>query len=129
MRILLALILLGLILTAALLPSSQPSQSTGSSFRAVIWNAFLFAVPALLAVLMLAGLRWALILVVMYGTIGLALDLSTLIQQWHTDHTSLLLLSGISGLLNASLITLAGGAFLDVRSGRAHPAQHSETSH
>jgi hypothetical protein len=115
-RGILTIIFVGLIVTAALLPASDSSRATESAWGAFVWNTFLFGAPFLLAICILLGVRWALMVGVMYGTIGLALDLSTLIQGWSRPETEpLLVLSAISGLLNAVLIMTAGGAFLDVR--------------
>jgi hypothetical protein len=53
---------------------------------------------------------------VMYGTIGLALDISTLVQTLtHSDPQSrLVMISVASGLLNFLLIVLGGRGFLEV---------------
>src|SRR5918992_1137516 len=94
-RSILALVLIGLIVTATLLPEADSPRAAQSAFGAFVWNLFLFGVPAILATCLLLGLRWALMVGVMYGTIGLALDLSTLIQVWNRpDAAPLLLLSG-----------------------------------
>src|SRR5581483_1037858 len=65
----------------------------------VVRYGFLLAVPVLLAAGILAGYRWALMAAVMYGTIDLALDLSTLMQPGHAAASIWL-----SAALNAVLI-------------------------
>src|SRR5581483_10665396 len=70
----------------------------------VVWYGFLLAVPVLLAAGVLAGYRWALMAAVMYGTIDLALDLSTLMQPAAHAAASIWL----SAALNAVLIASAG---------------------
>lgn len=51
----------------------------------------------------------------MYGTIGLALDLSTIVQELTQggSQASVLVISGITGLLNFLLIAIGGRRFLD----------------
>ncbi|MBM4123279.1 MAG: hypothetical protein FJ249_11910 [Nitrospira sp.] len=53
---------------------------------------------------------------VMYGTIGLALDISTLVQTLtHSEaQLHLVVMSVASGLLNFLLIVLGGRGFLEV---------------
>ncbi len=90
----------------------------------VIWNGFLFGVPIVLGGFLLAKARWALMVGVMYGTVGLALDISTLVQEATRPETraSVLALSGLTGLLNFLLIALGGRGFLDVRPDGRPPA-------
>lgn len=114
-RALLAFALVGLIVTAALLPGSEPPRAATSATGQLIWNAFLFALPMGLAVSALIGVRWTFIASVMYGTIGLALDVSTMIQDWNRpEQRQVLLLSGVSAALNVVLIIAGGAAFLNV---------------
>ena len=52
----------------------------------------------------------------MYGTIGLALDISTVVQEVTKaeSQSSVVLSSGITGVLNFLLIAIGGRGFLDV---------------
>ena len=61
---------------------------------------------------------------VMYGTIGLALDISTVVQELtKADGQSMvLMLSGLTGLLNFLLIAIGGRGFLDVLQPPSPPA-------
>ena len=104
----------------SLLAILQSSGSTGTHMSRVLWNGFLFAVPIALGALIFARMRWALMAAVMYGTIGLALDISTVVQEVTKadGHLSVLMLSGLTGLLNFLLIAIGGRGFLDV----LHPA-------
>ena len=61
---------------------------------------------------------------VMYGTIGLALDISTIVQELtrSQDQPTMVVFSGITGLLNFLLIAIGGRGFLDVVSHPTPPA-------
>jgi len=80
------------------------------------WIGFLLLMPVGLAVLIWLKLRWAAMACVMYGTIGLALDLATTVQILTKDSDVLvpLISSVASGLLNFLLIVFGGRSFLDV---------------
>ncbi len=74
------------------------------------WTPYLVLAPLALSGLVWMGWNWTAMACVMYGTIGVALDLSTIAGilggQENTD--GLLALSGASGLCNF-LVILAGG--------------------
>jgi hypothetical protein len=108
----------------SLLAILQSSGSTGTHMSRVLWNGFLFAVPIALGALIFARMRWALMAAVMYGTIGLALDISTVVQEVTKadGHLSVLMLSGLTGLLNFLLIAIGGRGFLDVLQPASPPA-------
>jgi hypothetical protein len=109
--------LLSLLIMGAWLQGSQDSAGTLAR-HPVIWYGFLYAIPAALAGPLLAGQRWALMGVVMYGTIGLALDISTGVQEViHATQSMTLWLSSATGLINFLLIVLGGREFL----GRGQP--------
>jgi len=80
------------------------------------WIGFLVLMPLGLAILVWLQLRWAAMACVIYGTVGLALDLATTVQILTKDSDVLvpLVSSVISGLLNFLLIVLGGRSFLDV---------------
>ena len=94
----------------------QESESSSTHGGRVFWVGFLFAIPVALAALLVTKARWALMAAVMYGTIGLALDISTVVQELKKadGQPTVLVLSGITGVLNSLLIAIGGGGFLDV---------------
>ena len=89
-----------------------PSSRTASA--SIAWTGFLYGIPAVLAVLILACQRWASMACVMYATIGLALDISTVVQEitGPASHRGGLILSGITGPVNFLLIVLGGWTFM-----------------
>ncbi len=79
----------------------------------LLTSGFLIGLPALLAVLILLRLRWAFMAAVMYGTIGLALDISTLAQALtQGERGRLILLSALTGALNALLTVVSWQGFI-----------------
>jgi len=115
-RRLMALLLVGLAILALFQPAAQGAEPSRSIWHQLAWNGFLFWMPLILAGLLFGRARWVLMAGVMYGTIGLALDISTLVQTLiHSEPQSrLVIMSVASGLLNFLLIVLGGRAFLDV---------------
>lgn len=115
-----AFLLAALMLLALLLRMMQGPGSHASLMNQLAWDGYLFVLPLLLAGFLLAGARWALMGGVIYGTIGLALDISTVIQ----DLSSLsgqpdalpgrVAMSSFTGLLNVLLILFGGRGFLAV---------------
>ena len=89
-------------------PSVQPPHA--------MWTVFLLLIPLGLAALVWQQIRWATMACVIYGTVGLALDVATAVQVITKDPQLFpaLLGSGLSGLLNFLLIVFGGRAFLDV---------------
>ncbi|MBH0180231.1 MAG: hypothetical protein HP494_14355 [Nitrospira sp.] len=82
------------------------------------WRIGFFAlVPFSLGLLIWRGFRWAVMVCVMYGTVGLAMDVATVVQILSKDPDIMLplLSSLVSGLLNFLLILFGGRSFLDVR--------------
>lgn len=80
------------------------------------WIGYLVVTPLGLAILVWRGFRWAAMACVMYGTVGLALDLATTIQIFTKDQEAgpSFLNNLISGCLNFLLILFGGRSFLDV---------------
>ena len=110
-------VLLALVTLAAASLSSDLVHPSPTLIRHIMWNGFLFGIPLLLGGFLLAGARWALMAGVMYGTVGLALDISTIVQDLiQPDMQRTILMSGITGLLNFLLIVIGGRGFLDVSS-------------
>ena len=98
----------------------RPSASTTPH---AVWWLFLVVVPLILIALVLIEKAWAAMICVAYGTIGLALDLATVIsivsRQEGVDLT--LGLSLVSGSANFLLIVFGGRAFWTALEGRRPP--------
>lgn len=77
---------------------------------------FLIGMPLFLLVVVRLGYRWATMASVIYGTVGLALDLSTIVQLLTKEQPTVAALTanGFSGLLNFLVIAFGGREFLDV---------------
>lgn len=80
---------------------------------------FFIIVPLAVAVLIWLELRWAAMACVFYATVGLALDVATIIQVLTKDSEVgvSFILNIISGLFNFFLIVFGGRSFLDVGQG------------
>lgn len=115
-RRILALLLVGLVLVASLPRIMQGAAAPSTTWHHLAWNGFLFWLPLILAGFLLGRARWVLMAGVMYGTIGLALDISTIVQALTRSEPSsgALMLSGATGLLNFLLIVFGGRGFLEV---------------
>jgi len=101
---------------------NQPGQPQPSGQ----WVGFLIGIPIGLVVTVRLGFRWALMASVIYSTVGLALDLSTMVQLITKVQPTLAMLatSGFSGLLNFLVIAFGGRAFLDVSLAPPPPGSH-----
>jgi|SRR5690242_8339342 hypothetical protein len=99
------LLLLGLIGAAT---------STHDGSRQFGWMVFLYGLPLGLIGCLLANQRWALMAAVMYGTVGLALDISTIVQGLTKPDVPQMILvtSGITAALNFLVIVFGGKGFL-----------------
>ncbi len=77
---------------------------------------WLIGVPLLLSAAVWTGQRWAGIACVIYGTVGLALDLATAVQilTQAAGEQAALIHATLSGLVNVLLLVSGGRAFLDV---------------
>ena len=107
-------LLLGLLVIEGGVLFSGNSTSTPPSMA---WRiGFFILLPLGLAVLIWLGLRWAAMVCVIYATVGLAMDLATIVQLpiWNLDTVHSLITSGISGLFNVLLIVFGGRWLLDV---------------
>ena len=94
-----------------------------------VWWLFLVVVPCVLMALVLIGKAWAAMICVAYGTIGLALDLATVISIVHRQEgVDLTLgLSLVSGSVNFLLIVFGGRAFWAVLEGLRPPRYRPPT--
>lgn len=122
-RFLMVFLLIALAMAAGLSRTLWEWEVQPSLMGQVAWDGFLFGVPLILAGCLLASARWAFMAGVLYGTIGLALDVSTLVQGLvhPTPQQAIVLMSGITGLLNFLLILAGGRGFLDVGSAGKPP--------
>ena len=94
-------------------------QGTGTQIG-MAWRIGLFIVlPLTLTLLIGLQFRWAAMVCVMYATVGLAMDIATVIQILKSDEEfgTGIINSGISGMLNFLLIVFGGRAVLDVDQG------------
>lgn len=125
-RLTMVLLLIGLVVVAVLSRMDLGLDLQTSAKGHLLWNGFLFGVPLILAGFLAAGARWAFMAGVMYGTIGLALDIATIVQDL-TNHDAqwgvlrIFWASGITGLLNCLLILIGGRGWLDVGSSGTPP--------
>jgi hypothetical protein len=102
--------------TTQLIPAATGAGRVG-------WMLYLIAFPITLAGLVWIGWTWTSMTCVIYGTVGLALDLATVTSilggQGETD--ALFLISAMSGTVNFLLILFGGRAFLHSFQGTALP--------
>lgn len=89
----------------------------------ITWGIFLVLLPLALGSAVWIGWTWAAMACVVYGTIGLALDLATVtsILGGKGGTNALLLLSAISGTLNLLSIVFGGRAFWSCLQGPPPP--------
>jgi hypothetical protein len=117
-----ALLTLGSIGAATLLLPLSPTPGRSQ----VLWWLFLVILPLALATMIVIGIAWAAMVCVIYGTIGLALDLATVISilSGRGGSELTLALSIVSGSANFALIVFGGRAFwagLEQRPPRSRP--------
>ena len=87
------------------------------------WMLYLLALPIALAGLVRIGWSWTAMACVMYGTVGLALDLATTtsILRGQGEVGTLFLFSVMSGIVNFLLILFGGRAFWHSLQGSSLP--------
>jgi hypothetical protein len=102
--------------TTQLIPATTGAGRVG-------WMLYLIAFPITLAGLVWIGWTWTSMTCVIYGTVGLALDLATVtsILGGQGETGALFLLSAMSGTVNFLLILFGGRAFLHSFQGTALP--------
>lgn len=102
--------------TTQLIPAATDTGRIG-------WVVYLVACPAALAGVVWFGWAWTAMACVIYGTVGLALDLATVtsILTGQGETGALFLFSAISGVVNFFLILLGGSAFFRSSLGNALP--------
>ena len=102
--------------TIQLIPAATGAGRVG-------WMLYLIAFPITLAGLVWIGWTWTSMTCVIYGTVGLALDLATVtsILGGEGETGALFLISAMSGTVNFLLILFGGRAFLHSFQGTALP--------
>jgi len=102
--------------TTQLIPSSTEAGRIG-------WLLYLIAFPIALTGLVRIGWTWTAMACVIYGTVGLALDLATVtsILGGQGETGTLFLFSAMSGIVNFLLILFGGRAFLHSFQGTVLP--------
>jgi hypothetical protein len=93
--------------TIQLMPAATETGRIG-------WMLYLLACPIVLAGFVRIGWTWTSMACVIYGTVGLALDLATVtsILGVQGETGTLFLFSAMSGIVNFLLILLGGRAFV-----------------
>jgi hypothetical protein len=105
-----------ILVLAALMGAAAFPHALGPVARTLPWEIFLFGLPLALIGCLLANQRWALMATVMYGTVGLALDISTIVQgltKPDVPHT-ILMTSEVTVVLNFLVIVFGGKGFLTI---------------
>ena len=105
--------------TTQLIPAATEAGRIG-------WMLYLLAFPIALAGLVRIGWTWTAMACVIYGTVGLALDLATVtsILGGKGEPGALFLFSAMSGIVNFLLILFGGRAFLHSFQETALPGSH-----
>lgn len=98
-----------------------------STMPSFTWRiSFFILLPLGLVVFIWLRFRWAAMVCVIYATVGLAMDLATIVQLPTQDLDTIhsLIASGISGLFNFLLIVFGGRWLLDVDQELMPPKSH-----
>lgn len=113
---LMAAVCFGLFVSAMAFDGLQPEKTFTSGFHQGIWYGFQFGLPLLVGGICLIGKRWSAMVGVIYGTIGLALDISTFVQSMTsgTDSLHYVGLILLTALFNFLLILIGGRQVLTV---------------
>ncbi|MYC26817.1 MAG: hypothetical protein F4X63_02300 [Nitrospira sp. SB0662_bin_26] len=106
----------GLFVSAIALDALQPQKTFTSELRQGIWYGFQFGLPLIIGGICLIGKRWSAMVGVLYGTIGLALDIATFVQSMTsgTDSLHFVGLILLTTLFNFLLIVIGGRQVLTV---------------
>lgn len=109
-----AIVCFGLFAGAMALNGFQATEAEDPPTQSVIWNTFQFGMPLLIGAMCLTGQRWAFMTAVIFGTIGLALDIATLAQSITDgkDQVEFLLIISTTAVLNVLLIVIGGRGIL-----------------
>ena len=106
----LGILCVGIFAGAMALDSISAGKTQANPQNNVLWNAFQYGLPLLMGAVCLTGKRWGVMAAVIYATIGLSLDLATLVQSITTgsDSTGFIVVMLTTSLLNFSLIAFGG---------------------
>lgn len=112
-------LLLAQVVQTGLIHSLVPDAQTTFS-----WILFLYGTPLALAGAILAHQRWAFAGGVIYATVGLALDIATIVFGITHEQPllSFMLGYGVSAAINLAVIVAGGHAFLSVTQAARPPA-------
>lgn len=113
---LMAALCCGLFVSAVAFDTLEPQKTFASDLRQGIWYGFQFGLPLFVGGICLVGKRWAAMVGVLYGTIGLALDIATFVQSMTsgTDSLHFIGLVLLTALFNFLLIVIGGRQVLTV---------------
>ena len=100
----------GLFVSAVALDTLQPQKTFASELHQGIWYGFQFGLPLIIGGICLIGKRWSAMVGVLYGTIGLALDIATFVQSMTsgTDSLHFVGLILLTALFNFLLVVIGG---------------------
>lgn len=121
-------LLLVLVLSTLIVETGFLFVQSGASIPLVMdWKiSFFILVPLGLALLIWLQYRWVSVVCVFYATVGLAMDVATIVQTPAKDSGSIVsvMASGVSGLFYFCLIVFGGRSFLGVGQGPTPPESH-----
>jgi hypothetical protein len=117
--------LLILVLSTLIVEAGFLFVQSGASIPLVIdWKiSFFILMPLGLALLIWLQFQWVSVVCVFYATIGLAMDVATIVQTPAKDSEGIvsMMASGVSGLFYFCLILFGGRSFLGVSQGPTPP--------
>jgi hypothetical protein len=117
--------LLVLVLSTLIVEAGFLFVQSGASIPPVVdWKiSFFILIPLGLALLIWLQFRWVSVVCVFYATVGLAMDVATIVQTPAKDSEGIVSMvgSGISGLFYFCLIVFGGRSFLGVSQGPTPP--------
>lgn len=113
---LMAAVCFGLFVSAVAFDTLEPQKTFASDLRQGIWYGFQFGLPLFVGGICMVGKRWSAMVGVMYGTIGMALDIATFVQSMTsgTDSLHFIGLILLTALFNFLLIVIGGRQVLTV---------------
>ena len=117
-------ILIGLLVALCLIGATTTHLvSAATEAGRIGWMVYLSAFPLTLAGLVWMGWTWTAMACVIYGTVGLALDLATItsILGGQGEFGTLLFFSAMSGIVNLVLMLVGWRAFLHSLQGTTLP--------
>ena len=113
---LMAALCLGLFVSAVASDVLQSERAFTSDLHRAFWYGFQFGLPLFVSGICMVGKRWSAMVGVLYGTIGLALDIATFVQSMTsgTDSLHFVGLILLTALFNFLLIVIGGRQVLSV---------------